>query len=228
MPLPAPATLALLMGVPIVGVDHAVETVTPTAAALLSELASGFGPIPAMRPSAIGYGAGGRTTPEPNILRVFLGEGSEPVSAESESLILLETNIDDMNPEWYGYLVERLFDSGALDAFLTPVVMKKSRPGIVLSVLCRPEQEASLKALLFAETTTLGIRVQRVMREALSRRSASMETPFGPVRVKIAQWDGGEKVAPEYEDCRRAALAHGAPLREVYAATLAAYMGGAR
>ncbi len=222
MPLPSPATLALLRGAPVIGVEHPVETVTPTAAALLTELASRFGPIPAMRLASIGYGAGGRTTPEPNILRLLIGEVSE-AQPESETLVLLETNIDNMNPELYGYVIERLLAEGALDAYLTPVVMKKNRPGIVLSVLCRQHDEAALRALVFAETTTLGIRSQRVTRHALPRSIVKVDTPYGAVQVKVSRWGEMEKVAPEYEDCRRAAQSAGVPLRLVYEAALAAY-----
>lgn len=223
MPLPAPATLALLQGAPVIGVEHPVETVTPTAAALLTELASRFGPIPAMRLASTGYGAGGRTMPEPNILRILIGDAGEPQPDTSETLLLLETNIDDMNPEVYGYVIERLLAEGALDAYLTPVVMKKSRPGIVLSVLCRPQDEAALRALIFAETTTLGIRSQRVARHALPRTFVEVETPYGAVQVKVCRWGQTEKVAPEYEDCRRVAQSAGIPLQEVYQAALAAY-----
>ena len=223
MPLPAPATLALLQGAPVIGVEHSVETVTPTAAALLTELASRFGPIPAMRLSAIGYGAGGRMIPEPSIVRILIGEAVEPQPGESETLVLLETNIDNMNPELYSYVIERLLADGALDAYLTPVVMKKNRPGIVLSVLCRPQDETALRALVFAETTTLGIRSQRVARHALPRTFVQVETPYGAVQVKVSHWGQAEKAAPEYEDCRRAAQAAGIPLRQVYEAALAAY-----
>jgi pyridinium-3,5-bisthiocarboxylic acid mononucleotide nickel chelatase len=232
MPLPAPATVALLAGAPVVGVDVPLETVTPTAAALLTELASSYGPIPAMRLRAAGYGAGTRTTPEPNILRLLLGDADAPEEAPKEAeeaLDLLETSIDDMNPELYGYLFERLFAAGALDATLAPVIMKKNRPGVVVSVLCRPEETDGLRAVLFAETTTLGVRRQRVARSCLARDSDSVETPFGALRVKVARWGEGEvKAAPEYEDCRAAALAHGVPLREVYAAALAAWETTAR
>jgi uncharacterized protein (DUF111 family) len=165
MPLPAPATVALLRGAAIVGVDHAVETVTPTAAALLTELAESFGPLPALRLAAVGYSAGTRTTPEPNILRVLIGEAVEHDTAQAETLTLLETNIDDMTAELHGYVVERLLAAGALDAYLTPVVMKKGRPAVVLSVLCRPADTAALRDLIFAETTTLGIRSQQVARQ---------------------------------------------------------------
>jgi uncharacterized protein (TIGR00299 family) protein len=237
MPLPAPATVALLApdpeagraGAPVVGVDLALETVTPTAAALITELADGYGPIPAMRLVAAGYGAGTRLTPEPNILRVLLGEAASPENAEEETLDLLETSIDDMNPELYGYLLERLFAEGALDAHLAPVIMKKNRPGVVLSVLCRPDDTTRLRGLLFAETTTLGIRTQRVARHCLPRTSESVATPYGPVRVKVARWgESSLKAAPEYEDCRAAAQAYGVPLRDVYAAALAAWQAGSQ
>jgi len=237
MPLPAPATVALLApnpeaglaGAPVVGVDYPLETVTPTAAALITELATGFGPIPAMRLLAAGYGAGTRLTPEPNILRVLLGEAASPEAAEEEALDLLETSIDDMNPELYGYLLERLFAEGALDAHLAPVIMKKNRPGVVVSVLCRPGDTTRLRDLLFAETTTLGVRTQCVARHCLSRTSESVETPYGPVRVKVARWgEDSLKAAPEYEDCRAAAQAHGVPLRDVYGAALAAWQLGSQ
>ncbi len=220
MPLPAPATVALLRGAAIVGVDHAVETVTPTAAALLTELAESFGPLPALRLDAVGYGAGTRTTPEPNILRVLIGEAVEHDTAQAETLTMLETNIDDMTAELHGYVVERLLAAGALDAYLTPVVMKKGRPAVVLSVLCRPADTMGLRDLIFAETTTLGIRIQQVARHCLPRTSVTVSTPYGEVRVKVARWAEGEKAAPEYEDCRRAAQAAGVPLRVVYEAAL--------
>lgn len=234
MPLPAPATVALLAGrpdegrpaPPVVGVPHPVETVTPTAAALITELASAYGPIPAMRLEAVGYGAGGRLTPEPNILRVLLGAAEPNDEPACETLELLETNIDDMNPELYGYVLERLFAAGALDAYLTPVIMKKNRPGVVLSALCRPEDAGRLQQVLFDETTTLGIRSQRISRRCLARTIEQVATPFGPIRVKVGRWDTGhEKAAPEYEDCRAAAQAHHVPLRAVYEAALAAWRG---
>jgi len=226
MPLPAPATVALLTGAPVVGVDLALETVTPTAAALITELASTYGPIPAMRLQAVGYGAGTRTTPEPNVLRVLLGEAATSTGLAGEPLDLLETNIDDMNPEIYGYLVERLLAAGALDATLTPIIMKKNRPAVEVGVLCRPEDTARLRDLLFAETTTLGIRTQRVARHCLPRTSEQVATPFGPIRVKTGRWGPDlQKAAPEYEDCRAAALAHNIPLRTVYEVALVAWHG---
>jgi uncharacterized protein (DUF111 family) len=222
----APHTDAGQAGAPVVGVDQAVETVTPTAAALLTELAAGYGPIPAMRLLAVGYGAGSRLIPEPNILRVLLGETADAAGedAEAEALDLLETTIDDMNPELYGYVLEQLFAEGALDAYLAPVIMKKNRPGVVLSVLCHPDHTSRLRDLLFVETTTLGIRTQRVARHRLQRQTETVTTPYGAVRVKVARWgEGSSKAAPEYEDCRAAAQAHGVPLRDVYSAALAGW-----
>jgi hypothetical protein len=226
MPLPAPATVALLRGAPVFGVDHAVETVTPTAAALLTELADEFGAIPAMRLSAVGYGAGDRLTPEPNVLRVLLGETAAAASPDLqvETLSLLETNIDDMNPEVYGYVQERLLAAGALDVYLTPILMKKGRPATLLSVLCQQAEAGSLRAALFDETTTLGVRTTEVTRHCLARSVEQVATPFGTIRVKLVQLPGGgSKAAPEYEDCRQAAEAHGVPLRLVYEAAMLAH-----
>lgn len=220
-PLPAPASVALLRGAVVVGADHAVETVTPTAAALLAELAEGFGPIPRMTLAAVGYGAGSRTAPEPNILRVLLGEADDAAD-DSEPLVMLETNIDDMSPEVHGYVMERLLAAGALDAYLTPVIMKKGRPGVVLTALCRPADAMRLRELLFAETSTLGIRTVEVQRHCLPRESKTAQTPYGEIRIKVARWADGEKAAPEYEDCRRAAETHNVPLLRVYQAAMAA------
>ncbi len=222
MPLPAPATVALLRGAKVVGVDHAVETVTPTAAALLAELVEEFGPIPPMQLTAVGYGAGTRLTPEPNVLRVLLGE-SDDRGRGTETLVMLETNIDDMSPEVHGYVIERLFGAGALDAYLTPVLMKKGRPGVVISVLCRPEDAPRLRGLLFAETTTLGIRTSEVQRDCLPREVKTVDTPYGVIRIKVARWADGAKAAPEYEDCRRAAEAQRVPLQRVYQAAMHAF-----
>lgn len=227
IPLPAPATLALLQarpeqgqpGVPIVGSPLDVELVTPTGAALLSGLAATFGPIPPMMLTAVGYGAGGRDLPIPNVLRLLLGEPPASGAAAVETLTALETNIDDLNPEIYDYVMARLFEAGALDVFLSPIQMKKNRPATLLCVLCRPEAVEALTALVFAETSTLGVRQHSVLRRCLARSSHTVETPFGPVRVKVAQLGPGQaKAAPEYEDCRRLAAASGVPLREVYRA----------
>jgi hypothetical protein len=219
IPLPAPATLALLKGAPVVGSDLDVELVTPTGAALLSSLAVAFGPIPAMTLTAVGYGAGGRDLSIPNVLRLLLGDQAAPNTAITETLAVLETNIDDLNPEIYDYVMARLFKAGALDVFLSPIQMKKNRPATLLRVLCRPGDADTLTAILFTETSTLGVRRQMVTRHCLARSSHTVETPYGPVRIKIATWGEGQaKAAPEYDDCRRLAESSGVPLREVYRA----------
>jgi uncharacterized protein (TIGR00299 family) protein len=226
IPLPAPATLALLTqgaasgkGIPLVGVDLDVELVTPTGAVILSSLATAFGPIPPMTLAAVGYGAGGRDLPIPNLLRLLVGEKAEPDGAMAETLTSLETNVDDLNPEIYDYVMARLFDAGALDVFISPIQMKKNRPATLVRVLCRPADADALMAILFAETSTLGVRQQLLTRHCLARTIHTVETPYGLVRVKVAGLgDGQVKAAPEYEDCRRLAEASGVPLREVYRA----------
>ena len=224
IPLPAPATLALLKNVPLVGSDLDIELVTPTGAVLLSSLAAGFGPIPPMTLETIGYGAGGRDLPIPNLLRILIGQAADDSPDTVETLIVLETNIDDLNPEIYDYVMNRLFEAGALDVFLSPLQMKKNRPAILLRVLCRPRQAEALKRLLFAETSTLGIRQQMVSRYSLARSTRSVATPYGPVRVKVAHLaDGSTRAAPEYEDCRRLAAANNVPLRQVYRAAERAF-----
>jgi uncharacterized protein (TIGR00299 family) protein len=219
IPLPAPATLGLLRGVPLVGSDIDAELVTPTGAVLLSSLAESFGPIPAMELISVGYGAGGRDLSIPNVLRLLLGKQATPHRAVTETLIMLETNIDDLNPEIYNYVMACLFDAGALDVFLSPIQMKKNRPATLLSVLCHPKDVDALTTILFAETSTLGVREQKVLRHCLARSIYTVETPYGPVRVKAAHWGQGyARIAPEYEDCRQLAEKNGVPLREVYRA----------
>ena len=226
IPLPAPATLALLVhgslsgeGVPVIGSDLEVELVTPTGAALLSSLAIAFGPIPPMTLRAVGYGAGGRDLPIPNVLRLLVGDQATSHQIVTQTLALLETNVDDLNPEIYEYVMARLFEAGALDVFLSPIQMKKNRPATLLRVLCRPDEAEALNSILFAETSTLGVRQQLVVRHCLARTTHTVETPYGPVRVKLAEWgDNQVKVAPEYDDCRQLAEAKGVPLREVYRA----------
>lgn len=219
IPLPAPATLALLKDIPVVGSDLEMELVTPTGAVLLASLVESFGPIPAMTLKSVGYGAGGRDLPIPNVLRLLLGEQAVPGSASRETLVTLETNIDDLNPQAYEHVMARLFQAGALDVTLSPLQMKKDRPGTQLWVLCRPGDADTLVKILFAETSTLGVRKQWVERMSLARSIETVETPYGPVRVKIAKLDGGQvKITPEYEDCRRLAQEKGVPLREVFQA----------
>ncbi len=226
LPLPAPATVELLQGVPVLSRDVEGELVTPTGAAILTTLAQGFGPFPPMTVEQIGYGAGQRDFPFPNLLRLLVGTTSPTLDARMETLTLLETNIDDLNPELYGHLMERLFTAGALDVYLTPVQMKKNRPGVLLSVTCPPTQAEALAALVFAETTTIGLRRQEVQRWALARERVEVETPYGTVGVKVAKLSGRVVTAsPEYEDCRRLALKSGVPLKKVYAAAEAALRG---
>jgi hypothetical protein len=168
--------------------------------------------------SSVGYGAGGWDLPIPNVLRLLLGES--PAGNDQsviEALILLETNIDNQNPEFYEYTMQRLFQAGALDVYFSDIQMKKNRPATMLHVLCRPGDAETLSVILFAETSTLGIRQHMVTRKALPRAIRTVETPYGPVRIKIAWWaDGQAKIAPEYEDCRRLAEQHGIPIREIY------------
>jgi uncharacterized protein (TIGR00299 family) protein len=217
IPLPAPATLALLQGVPVRGSEIEKELVTPTGALILTTVCKSFGSIPAMTLTGWGYGAGGRDLPIPNVLRLLIGEQGAGV----ESLALLETNVDDNTAEINGYVMEKLLAAGALDVFFTPIQMKKNRPATLLSVLCRPSDIEPLEAILFRETSTLGVRRQFVERRCLERTSETVETAYGPVRVKVARLpDGSTKRAPEYEDCKRAAEAHNVPLRTVYAAAL--------
>ena len=223
IPLPAPATVALLKGIPVQGSEIEMELVTPTGALLLSTLCKAFGPIPAMTLSGQGYGAGGRDLPIPNVVRLLLGERSEVhgQGTEIDTLMMLETNIDDNSAEVDGYVMEQLFASGALDVFFTPIQMKKNRPATLISILSRPEDVEKLELLLFRETSTLGVRRQSVERRCLERTSEVVDTPYGPIRVKVARLpDGTSKHAPEFEDCKRAALAHGVPLRKVYDAAL--------
>lgn len=223
IPLPAPATVALLRGAPVTGSEIQAETVTPTGAALLSTLSADFGAIPAMTLSAVGYGAGRKDFAIPNVLRVLVGEAAAAGDSGLQALVVLETNIDDLNPETYDYVMGRLFAAGALDVFLAPIQMKKNRPATLLAVICWPSAAAALSDILFSETSTLGIRRYEVMRQALPRRSQTVETTYGPVRFKVAHWgDGQAKAAPEYEDCRKLAAQYNIPLREVYRAAVQA------
>jgi hypothetical protein len=219
LPLPAPATLALLEGVPVVGSEIDRELVTPTGAALLVHLAQAFGPPPSMRLSKTGYGAGKRDLPIPNVLCLMLGEAQEAPPYRQEKLVCLACNIDNMNPELYSYVSERLFAAGALDVSFTPTYMKKNRPGTLLSTLSMEGGEGALLDILFSETTTLGVRRAVVERYALEREIVRVDTPYGAVEVKVSRRPGGTSAcAPEYEDCRRLAAEHGVPLCRVYRA----------
>jgi uncharacterized protein (TIGR00299 family) protein len=219
LPLPAPAVVELVRGVPIRAVDIQAELVTPTGAAILTTLAHSYATFPPMTLTHIGYGAGTRELPIPNVLRVLIGAPDKADGATYEPLVMLETNIDDMNPQMYDYVMARLFESGALDVWLTPVQMKKNRAGTLLSVLCPPQTEVHITKLLFEETTTLGVRRREVQRAALARETISVTTEFGPVHVKIAWLEGRVlRAKPEYDDCRKLAEEHHVPLIEVYQA----------
>ena len=220
-PVPVPGVLALCKDVPSEQTDVKAELVTPTGAAIITTVASGFGPPPPMLLSRVGYGAGKRDLAEmPNLLRVRVGETTDQVTRDR--ILLLEANIDDMNPEIYGYLIDLLLERGALDVFITPVQMKKGRPGNLLTVMARVGDLDDLAATVLAETTTLGIRHHVVDRLVLERSIARVETAYGPVRVKLCDYNGRRRSAPEYEDCAQLARCHGVPIQTVYAAARAA------
>lgn len=222
-PVPAPAVAALVEGIPVVPLAIEGETVTPTGAALVRALAAEVGPIPAMTVTRVAHGAGVKDWPDrPNLLRLVLGEAATG-HATAETLTILACNLDDMNPEWYGPLIEAALGAGALDIWLTPVHMKKNRPGVVAEILCHPTDALALRTLLFTQTTTLGIREQQVTRWALPRQSETVRTPFGEVRVKIAAVDGERtKFAPEHDDCAAHAAANGVSVRDVWLAAIQA------
>ncbi|MHC4695722.1 MAG: nickel pincer cofactor biosynthesis protein LarC [Planctomycetota bacterium] len=217
LPLPAPATAELLKGVPVAACDEAGELTTPTAAALLTTLADEFGAIPSMTIRAVGYGAGTREgKARPNVLRVMIGQAVG--EGETDQITVLETNIDDASPEIVGYCLERVLEAGALDACAVPIHMKKSRSGVLLTVLCKHDQVDAIERILFAETTTFGVRRYTVQRSKMLRRHETVATPFGEIRVKIGERGGVVTAGPEYEDCRAAARQHGVALRDVVAA----------
>jgi uncharacterized protein (TIGR00299 family) protein len=230
LPVPAPATAELLRGIPVYSSGVEAELVTPTGAAIVSTLASGFGPLPAMRVDRIGYGAGTRELAgHPNLLRLMIGErhpgpGSRVPGPETDVVAVIETSVDDMSPEVYGYLAERALAAGALDITCWPVEMKKNRPGLEIRLLSKPEQAEALAGLVFAETTTLGLRISTAERRVLERESVRVATPYGDIRVKVGRRNGQVlNAAPEYEDCRKAAIEHGVPLKEVMQAAQTAF-----
>ncbi len=216
LPVPAPATAELLRGIPAYSSGLDRELTTPTGAAIISEIADDWGGMPGMVISSIGYGAGSADFEDwPNLLRVFTGEAEEDreeKDLQQETLVLLQTNIDDMNPQIYEYLMELLFQSGALDVYLTNVLMKKNRPAVVVNVLAPMESSDRITSILLSETTTLGVRKILVERTCLRRKAIVKETPYGPVRFKITE--KGE--FPEYEDCKRIAREQGLPLIDVF------------
>jgi uncharacterized protein (TIGR00299 family) protein len=230
LPVPAPATADLLRGVPTYSTGIACELVTPTAAAILTTVADEFGPQPKMRVGAVGYGAGAADLAEqPNVLRLFVGEAvsTAETAAWDEEIAVIEANLDDMNPQIYGYFTEKALEAGALDVFSAPIQMKKGRPGTLLTVLCPEEDAERMIRLVFAETTTIGVRSHTVRRRCLARESVTVSTSFGPVRMKLASANGKVlNAAPEYEDCRKIAAEKNVPLRQVIAEALLAYERG--
>ncbi len=244
-PIPAPATALLVTGVPVYSTEAKGELVTPTGAAIVTTLAESFGPMPALRVRKIGYGAGSKDREFPNVLRACLGDsveqpGEQPrvsrdprpeqhLAQQTEAgyhtgkAIVVEANIDDMNPQWFEVLFEKLLAAGALDVVMLPVQMKKQRPGVMLQVLTDQSGLDTILAILFAESTTIGARSYEVTRYMLRRALHTVQTVYGAVRVKVASL-GGEAVnwAPEYEDCRALAIQHGIPVKTVYAAALGA------
>src|SRR6185295_14997378 len=225
IPVPGPATAELLKGFPTLDTGIRRELVTPTGAAILTTLAAGAGAMPAMRVTAVGYGAGTMELETPNVLRVFVGEAAvaptgrpaeTPTEPLTETIIQVETTVDDMSPQLYEPLLERLLDGGALDAWLTPVIMKRSRPGVVLTALCEPGRVADLSRLLFEETSTIGVRWTAYQRARLAREMVRLDTAHGPVTFKVSRLDGRVvTVTPAFEEIRRLARERGLAVRAV-------------
>ena len=236
-PVPAPATAELLSGAPVFSSGIRAELVTPTGAAIVKTLARRFAPLPGMKISGIGYGAGSRDFHgHANVLRILVGESGQTAQAQSDEALLsisaaqekicvLEADIDDLNPQIFAYVVEQTLRQGALDAFGAPVQMKKGRTGMLLTVLAKPEDASRLTQLIFRETSTLGVRVREESRTVLPRKFQSVETPWGEVQMKIATLNGEvNHYAPEYEDCRRIAEQHQIPLKQVMQEAVRAYL----
>lgn len=222
-PVPAPATARLLEGVPIYAGTERAELVTPTGALLVTSYATTFGPMPAMRVRRVGYGAGTRNfAATPNVLRVFVGEDSGGTRAD---VVVIEAEIDDMNPQNFGPLMDRLLADGALDVYFTPIQMKKNRPGTLVTVVAAPAARERVTTTMFRESTTIGVRYREMARECLDRETVEVATPYGSVRVKVAS-RGTEvlNVSPEFDDCARVARDTGAPVKDVQAAAMKAFL----
>lgn len=223
-PVPAPATARLLEGVPVYAGEVAAELVTPTGALIVTDYAASFDRLPMMRVTSIGYGAGDRDfARNPNVLRILVGEADS--AAAAARVVVLECEIDDMNPQLFGPLMERMHQAGALDVFYASVQMKKNRPGTLVTVVARPEQREALTALLFAETTTIGVRHHEMERDCLEREIRSVATPLGPIRFKIARRAGRVlNASPEFDDCAKAAAEHTLPIKDVQAIATKAWL----
>jgi uncharacterized protein (TIGR00299 family) protein len=224
-PVPPPATARLVTGVPVYGAGEG-ELLTPTGALLVTAYATDYGPLPLMRIQVTGHGAGSRETAgRPNVLRIMVGE--EASAAKGDRVLVLESEVDDAPPQLLGPLVDRLLAAGALDAFFTPVQMKKGRPGVLVTVLAEPERREAIEEILFRETTTLGVRRQEWERTTLERESVTVSTAYGPIRVKVGRRGAVVyNAGPEFEDCQQAATREGVPVKEVLAAALAAWRSG--
>jgi uncharacterized protein (TIGR00299 family) protein len=229
LPVPAPATLSILKGIPVYGGGVQHEMVTPTGAAIITSYATSYGMLPEMKIESVGYGAGQRQIPErPNVLRVVLGQSgakneSYQTGMHHEDVQIIETCIDDMNPEVFGFLMERLFEDGALDVYWIPVFMKKNRPGTMIQVLCKPGLEKGLIHRIMTETSTSGIRSYPVGRYTLQREITAVDTAYGSISIKkIIDPDGRVRMVPEYDACREIALSRNLPLQEVYAEVIKA------
>ncbi|MHB1348912.1 MAG: nickel pincer cofactor biosynthesis protein LarC [Desulfobulbaceae bacterium] len=216
LPLPAPATCALLRGVPVYGEAIDQELVTPTGAALVRTLAEGFGAMPPMLLTSTAYGAGTmvRNDGKPNLLRLFIGEAVAP--AEAQSVEVIETALDDWSPETWPHVAEKLLHAGALDVLLIPIQMKKGRPGFLIRVVCAPAEVEAAKTILLSETSAIGLRFHSEQRRTLPRNLMTLQTRWGEVRVKKISSPAGEVITPEYEECRRLALTHALPIRQIY------------
>ncbi|HEX3892892.1 MAG TPA: nickel pincer cofactor biosynthesis protein LarC [Terracidiphilus sp.] len=228
LPVPAPATLALLGDAPIYAAGPPMERVTPTGAAILRMLDAQYGTLPAMRVTASGYGAGGRDTPgQPNLVRILVGEETAQETA-TESMAILETVIDDSSPQLIAYVSELLLEAGAWDVYRVSVQMKKGRAGVQLTVLCRPDLVPTMRDLILRETTTIGLHWRLEQKASLAREFTEVQTPWGPVQIKIARWPSGEvaNAAAEYEDCRALARKHSVPLKQVMQAAMRAFTTG--
>ncbi len=222
-PVPGPATAELLKDVPIYSKDIEGELVTPTGAAIISTLAKSYGPMPMMKIEKIGYGAGTRDYPKfPNTLRAVIGELEEDADHTPTTVTVIEANIDDLNPQVFGYLMEKALAAGALDIFYTPVQMKKNRPGVLLTLLCSPEDRERMCDIIFRQTTTLGVRYRNEQREILKREFVTVETEHGPIRIKISRSRDGRvmNASPEFDDCKAAAEKHQIGLRDAQMAAM--------
>ncbi|HEX2229383.1 MAG TPA: nickel pincer cofactor biosynthesis protein LarC [Candidatus Binatia bacterium] len=217
LPLPGPATLALLESLPIEGIALEGENVTPTGAAIVSTLGRSFGPQPPMILKRIGYSAGKKEFAErPNLFRVVIGTSNE-AGPQEEAMLVIETNIDDMNPEFYDYVFDRLFAAGARDVFLSPIQMKKNRPGTLLRVIAEPKGRDALAQIIFQETSSIGVRFYPVGRIILKRQAETLRTPYGKIQVKVIEEPGGvRRIVPEYDDLKRIAAAKKIPLKLLY------------